>query len=384
MARVDLVAARTTETDADRAADDLARALDADAVPPKLLVFFASRDRDHVALNDALRRRMPGTRLVGASCARQIDAAGQHTGSIVASALRGDVDVGLGAACRIGVEPVRAGTDAMLAACRDLGVAPEDLSKRHVGMVITDGYGGRKEELLLGAMEPNSALILVGGGACDESLTDPSSIIHVDDRVLADAAAIVIFQTDARWAALRSHWYRPTGRRVTITKIDAACLRALEIDGKPAAQRYADLLGVEPAELTFGTPRGFARSPTGILVGREYFLRSPHMPLADGSILFANLLEEGMELELMEADDLAGSTRRFLAEEVPARVGEPTAGLFFSCAGRRWFTDAVGQTGAVSRTFGSAPWAIGMESWYEIYCGFTLNATLSALVFGAG
>lgn len=384
MARVDLVAARTTEADPVRAADELARALDVDALPPKLLIFFASRGRDHVALNEALRRRMPGTRLVGASCARQIDAAGQHTGSIVASALRGDVEVGLGAACRLGVEPVRAGTEAMLAACRDLGVTPDDLSKRHVGMVITDGYGGRKEELLLGATEPNPALILVGGGACDESLTDPSSVIHVDDRVLGDAAVIVVFETDARWAALRSHWYEPTGRRVTITKVDASCVRALEIDGQPAAQRYADLLGIQPDELTFGTARGFARSPTGILVGREYFLRSPHMPLADGSILFANLLEEGMELELMEANELVGSTARFLTEDVPSRVGKPTAGLLFSCGGRRWFTDAVGQTEALSQTFGAAPWAVGMESWYEIYCGFTLNATLSALVFGEG
>ena len=325
---------------------------------------------------------MPRTRLVGASTGRQIDVDGQHEHSIVGAALTGDFDVGIGFARRLAMDPLRGGAAAMLGACDDLGVAPADLTKRHVGMVIPDGYVGRNEELLLGMLEPNPGLVLVGGGASDARVDRPSALLHVDGEVMDNAALLVLFQTDARWAAMRSHWYRPTGRRVTITKVDTTCLRAIAIDGLPAARRYADLLGVDVADLGWDHPAGFGTWPTAIAVGREYVMRAPWKALDDGSVLFANLIEEGMELEIMHAGDLAGMTRRFLSEEMPARVGPPTAALFFTCAGRRWYSDSCGRTDEVSQSFAAAKWAVGMESFFEIFCSFNLNTTLSALVFG--
>ena len=220
------------------------------------------------------------------------------------------------------------------------------------------------------------------GGASDARREGASALVHVDGEVMNNAALLVVFQTDARWAAMRTHGYQPTGRRITLTKVDASCLRALEIDGQPAARRYAELVGVDVDQLGWDQPHGFGVWPTAIAVGREYVMRAPWRVLDDGSVLFANLVEEGMELEIMRAGDLAGANRKFLAEEMPARVGPPTAALFFTCAGRRWFSDACGLTGEVSQSFAAAPRAVGMESFFEIYCGFNLNTTLSALVFG--
>ncbi len=119
-----------------------------------------------------------------------------------------------------------------------------------------------------------------------------------------DCVLVALFKTNAPWAALRSHWYVPTGERLVITKVDDSAPRALEIDGKPAALRYAELLGVPVDDLEFGKPNGFAAQPTALKVGREYFIRAPWKPLPDDSILFANLLEEGTELELMKMGDI--------------------------------------------------------------------------------
>ncbi len=128
-----------------------------------------------------------------------------------------------------------------------------------------------------------------------------SALVHVDGEVATDAVAVALFRTDAPWAALRSHWYAPTCETMRITKVlDESAKRALEIDGKPAAARYAELLGVEIDDLEFGKPKGFVVSPTALKVGKEYFLRAPWKPLEDGSIVFANLLEEGSELELVK------------------------------------------------------------------------------------
>src|SRR5262249_28927587 len=158
-----------------------------------------------------------------------------------------------------------------------------------------------------------------------------------------DSVLVALVKTDARFAALRSHWYHPTGEMVRITKVDETRLRALEIDGKPAAQRYAEILGVSIDDLEFGKPKGFSNRPTALKVGREHFMRAPFKPLPDGSILFVNLLEEDTELELMQAGDPSAMTRKFFEEELPRRVPSPTASILFHCGGRAWSAAALGQ-----------------------------------------
>jgi hypothetical protein len=387
MASVELHSAHTTTLDPSAAAEDLVKQLG--DITPKLVLLFASRDRDQVALNHAVRERLPqGTRLVGATTGGEIDKQGFHRGSVVLSALTGDLEVGLGVGKGLSVDAMRAGSTAVAQACAELGVSTAEIDgPEFVGLVMDDAYQYKKEELLLGMLEANAGLMLVGGGAADHEY-DPakqSALIHVDGEVLGDAAFIVLFRTKAPWAALRSHWYQPTGKTLRITKVDATYQRALEIDGKPAADRYIELLGggLEPADLEFGKPRGFATMPTALRVGREYFMRSPLKAEDDKSILFVNLLEENSELELMKIEDMVDSTRRFLTEEIPRRVQSPKAALFFHCGGRIWFANACGVLDQLSETFKAGPPCAGLTAAFEIYCGFNINTTLTALVFGA-
>lgn len=385
MARVDLTSARTSERDPERAAEALLSSLGSAA--PKLVTLFASSDRDQHALNAAVRARLPaGTRLLGASTAGEIDNEGIHGGTVLLAALSGDLEVGIGLGRELGADAIGAGARAMAGACEQLGVRQQELDpRRYVGLVMDDGFRFKKEELLLGALDRNPALTLVGGGAnCAEA--DPAkgaAQVHVDGEVVSDAVALALVHTRAPWAALRSHWYEPTGERLRITKTDETCTRALEIDGQPAAQRYAELLGVAVEDLEFGKPNGFARMPTALKVGREHFIRAPWRPLEDGSILFANLLDEGVELELMRLGDMAESTTRFFEDELPRRLGsEPTAALLFHCTGRDWYARATGAHDALSRTFTKAPPSAGLNVHFEIYAGFQINTTLTVLAFG--
>jgi hypothetical protein len=385
MPSVDMAHARTAERDPNRAAEELCTQLG--ATKPKVVLMFASRDRDQRALNKAVRERLPaGTRLVGATTGGEIDRDGMHAGTVVAAALSGDIEVGLGMGHKLSFDGAAAGENAIRTAARELGARADDLGTRKYGaIVIDDGFRFRKEELLLGVMAMNQAMVAVGGGASD-SEPDPakqSAELHVDGEVATDAAVVMLFRTDAPWAALRSHWYAPTGQTIRITKIDSTAKRALEIDGKPAAKRYAELLGVGVNDLEFGTPNGFAVRPTALRVGREYFIRAPWKPLEDGSILFANMLEEGVELELVKITDIVDSTRRFFETELPGRVQSPRAALLFHCSGRKWYAESTGKIPAISEAFRAAPPCAGMNVHFEIYCGFHINTTLTAVAFGA-
>ncbi|MDB4936305.1 MAG: hypothetical protein JWP87_3277 [Labilithrix sp.] len=383
MPSVQLVTARTGKAGAEEAAEDLCQQLG--SVSPKLLTLFASRDRDHAALNRAVRARLPGVRLIGSTTGGEIDREGIHRGTAVLGALSGDLEVGIGLGKNLAQSPVEAGETAITRACEELGVRADAIAtKRYVALVIDDAFRYKKEELLLGVMAKNQGLVAVGGGASDHE-TDPSkqsSLLHVDGEVVTDAAIVTLFKTDAPWGALRSHWYHPTGRTLRLTKVDVATNRAIEIDGKPAAKRYAEMLGVGVGDLEFGRPNGFAVMPTALRVGREYFIRAPWKPLDDGSILFANMLEEGCELELVKMGDPVGDTKRFFETEVPHRVTNAQAAILFHCSGRYWYAQGTDAVGALSRTFAAAPPCVGLNVHFEIYCGFHINTTLTSLVFG--
>ncbi len=384
MPSVDMTHARTSLRDPAAAAEDLCHQLG--STRPKLVVMFASRDRDHAALNRAMRERLPAdTRLLGASSNGEIDRSGMHEGSVVIAALWGDFEVGLGLGRDLTLDAAKAGDQAIRTAATELGTRSDELgSKKYVALVIDDALRYKKEEILLGVMGMNQALVAVGGGAANRDV-DPTetALVHVDGEVATDAVAVALFRTDAPWAALRSHSYAPTGQTLRITKVDETAKRALEIDGKPAAKRYADLLGVGIDELEFGKPNGFGARPTALKVGREYFIRAPWKPLDDGSILFANMLEEGCELELVKMTDIVESTRRFFESELPARVTSPRASLLFHCSGRKVLAQLSAKSEGLSAAFHSAPPCAGFNVQFEIYCGFHINSTLTSLTFGA-
>lgn len=385
MSKVGLETVRTENGDVVAMADRLVAGLA--GAQPRLAVLVADPQVDHGALNRAVRERLPGTRLIGWSSGGEIDREGIHHGTAILGALSGDFEVGLGAGTNLGMNALGAGGDAIDRAAAELGVKRGDIDTRTtVGMVVDDGYKWKKEELLLGVMEKNQGLVTVGGGA-GSTEQDPAkqrATLHLDGEVFDDGVLVALFKTNAPWAALRAHPYRPTGRSITITKVDDETgTRALEIDGEPAAPYYAELLGVGVDELEFGLPKGFAKTSLALRVGREYFMRSPWKPLPDGSILCANVLEEDTTLELMELGDMAQMTKDFFSKELPEQVQNPQAALMFHCSGRYWLAQGSNTVPQLSDSFRAAPRCIGANCFFEIYSGFHINTTLTVLAFGS-
>jgi len=106
--------------DASTAADDLVSQLG--SATPKLVTLFASRDRDHRALNHAVLERLPkGTRLIGASTGGEIDRGGMSEGEVVLGALSGDF-ASVSASAPALARRTRRRLGAVSRACYELGV----------------------------------------------------------------------------------------------------------------------------------------------------------------------------------------------------------------------------------------------------------------------
>lgn len=386
MRSVDLASSTSSSLDAEDAAKELVEGLSGGE--PKLAIAFAPAERDPAAFARALRARLPGgTRLLYATSGAPIGPGGSTSEELVLAALSGDLEVGIGIGRNLSQDPVAAGGGAMEQAASQLGTRAANLDLRTtVGLVIDDGVRLKKEELLLGVLDANPALNLVGGGAGDGRMpgSEPAAFVGIDGEVEQDAVTVTLLRTHAKWATFRHHAYRPTGDKLVITKVDETYSRVLEIDGKPAAQAYADLLGVGVDELEFGNARGFSDRPTAMRVGREYFMRAPWQPLPDGTILFSNSIIENTELELMKLVDIVPALETFLQRDIQARVGEPTGALYFNCYGRFMMEQAMGLGGDINAAYAAGPRAAGMNAVFEIFNGFQINSTLTALAFGRG
>jgi hypothetical protein len=384
MSEVSLTSRRTNQSDATLAAAELFEGVD--ATKPKLAVVFANRDRDLPALVKNLRERLPKeTRLVGATTGSAIDRTGFHNGETVLALLSGDLEVGIGLGKGLSEDALGAGARALQRASSELGRKESDLDPhRYVAMVMDDGFRCKKEELLLGVLDRNPTLTAVGGGASDNMMgPQPRAEVIVDGEIATESVAVVLFHTEAPWAALRPHAYLPSGERLKFTKVDDATKRVIEIDGKPAAAEYARILGVGTDELEFGKPRGFSLRPTALRVGREYFMRSPYMPLPDGTIKLISHVTEGTELELMKMGDMVVMTKKIFTDELPSRVKSPRAALLFNCSGRSWVAHSLGIQQAIGDTMKFAPPVVGLDVTGEIYNGFAIDTTLTVLAFGA-
>jgi hypothetical protein len=386
MSRVDLECAHAAGGEA----ETVARRLVAELVGPEpvLCFAFASPERDHRALAKALRAALPPrTRLVYATSGAPIASSGSMRDSVVLTALSGDLEVGLGLGSDLDGDPVGAGSSAIRQAARELDLAPQELPTRStVGIVIDDASRQRKEEFLLGILDANPALTLVGGGAGDGWPPGPSSlgVVGIDGQIGAGAGLVALVRTGASWKTFRHHAYQPTGETLKVTKVDDSCLRVREIGGMPAAQAYAERIGVAVKDLEFGKPGGFSKHPTAMRVGREYFLCAPWSPLPDGSILFAHRILPNTELEIMKQVDVVDALEQFVQAEIPRELPDATCALYFNCYGRYQQARNLGIEEELEARYARGPRAAGMNAVFAIFKGFQVNSTLTAIAFGPG
>jgi len=132
----------------------------------------------------------------------------------------------------------------------------------------------------------------------------------------------------------------PTGTRFRITRADVGERIVWEIDGRPATEAYAEAVGVEVQELDSAT---FMRSPVGLMIDGEPWIRSPQQVIDGGGLKFYCQILEGIDVDLMHSTNLIAETRNALQQAVD-ELGTPAAGgVLFNCILRRLELDATSQ-----------------------------------------
>lgn len=367
------------ETDTARATLALAETL-GDA-PLSLLVFFAGVHHDLAAIARGLCARFPGVPLVGCTSAGEYGATGHTTGTITAMGLRSPVRA---AAELIPLESFTfdAGALVLDRLAAQLGTTRAGLSRdRHAILTLSDGLSGLGE--LLGASIGAHAvgIPLVGGCAADD-LTYQRTQVVCGARAHPRGGVVVLLEPNIPFLPFAFHHFHPTERRVVVTRAEPKRRLVQELDGFPADERLAQLLGLPLGTLRADPVGVLSRTPAifGLSHGGEWNVRSV-MTLEAGGLLMGGAVEEGTVFRWMRPGDLVAETETALDDLAERLKGEPAATLMFHCYGRMRTARFHGAREQLARVMGRWPIA-GFDTFGEHLGPFLVNETLTGLALG--
>jgi hypothetical protein len=254
-------------------------------------------------------------------------------------------------------------------------LAPEDWNA--FAFLLVDGLFGHEEQVAHSLQQGLGDLPVVGGSAGD-CLDFQRTYVYWDGRFTSDAAVLVVAATPLPLMEFKTQHFAATEARLVVTDADPDRRLVREINGRPAAEEYARLLGVDVAELG---PAHFAASPVVVLIDGADYVRSIQRVEPGGGLKFYCAIERGVVLRIARGVDLVENLEAAL-ERVSAQIGPPRLVLTFDCILRKLEIDQTGlkdTVGELLRTHN----AVGFNTYGEQFCGVHVNQTLTAIAFGA-
>lgn len=321
---------------------------------PSLAVVFACSEFDIVEVNRGINDVLDGCPVIGTSTAGEI-ANGLVTHGVVVTLIASPhlkVRVGMGK----GVS--RDFSKAVDEALSEAGVTEYFNSEHPLHQMLhvsASGMPGVSPVLLLvftpGATRVQPSLshdihtvlrkasanrIPIFGGSSADYLHFESNCQILNNAVSGDAIALAFLESEILFGLGMAHGFSPTTKGALITQASGHIVQ--ELDGHPAAEVCADLLGVPLKQLGDGAVL-FSRFPFGATdVYGNQILHVPERILDDGSIQFAPLMRNDQVITLMRgtaADMVEAGLSAYNKAVHHGGLKKPSAALMFSCALRR-------------------------------------------------
>ena len=342
---------------------------------PHCIIFFASPKHDGALLGQALQARFVTSHILGCSGNGEFTEGHWGKGGVAALALHRDMVGRIASALARLDGGLQAGIDAAAETLgQQLGVPLRELDpQRFVGVALLEGSKGQ-EELLNEALGNVAPLLSFVGGSAGDNITFTGTWVFAEGKLAENASALLVLELLQPFAVLKTCNFVSTPIELTITKADPSRRMVLELDGQPAAQRYAEVIGARAEELAF--PH-FLANPLGLMIEGEPWLRS--VLRVDGSVLyFACAVLEGMTLNLMQATDIVDNAKSAFDRLALPPSTRPRTALLFNCAYRMLEVQIKGLEAPYHEALANVIHA-GLHTNGESYLGH-INQTLTGLV----
>ncbi|MEP3330957.1 FIST N-terminal domain-containing protein [Sedimentitalea sp.] len=244
-----------------------------------------------------------------------------------------------------------------------------------LALTFSDGLS-KQEDVLVAALQSGLEDMPVFGGSAGNGLNfKETSVLHMG-RFHSDAALVILLETDLEFAGLGFDHFLPTGAQMVVTDALPEERLALEINGSPAAEEYARLVGVQVDELS---PQVFAENPVLVRNHELYHVRAIQEVQDGGALSFLSAIDTGLLLTLGRGQEIL----RTLYDEldVKSSLGKPPDFILgFDCFLRKLEIDQKDLTGPASEILRGHR-VLGFNTYGEQHCGVHVNQTFVGVAF---
>lgn len=199
-------------------------------------------------------------------------------------------------------------------------------------MEFTVPYKNYEEYAL---MALNSVLLrreipVIGGSAANDN-TSEVTFVALNGGIYTDGCVFVLIKNLGGAIKLyRENIYVPlTGKEYTVTKANSVSRTVMRVDYMPAAEVYANEIGVALSEIK----RYFALFPAGRRVGDETYVTAIYEAASNGSLKNFARVHEGTQISIMTVGDMKKITEETFAK-IKSDISNPSLMILFNCLAR--------------------------------------------------
>lgn len=244
-----------------------------------------------------------------------------------------------------------------------------------LALVMADGLS-KQEDLLISTLETVLDDLPVFGGSAGDGLAFGETFVIHNGRFCTNAALILLLETDLQFQGIGFDHFLPTDRQLVITRADPDERLVYEINGAPAAQEYARLVGCGVADLS---PEIFAENPILVRYNQNYYVRAISGVAEGGALAFLAAIDDGVIMTLGRGKEIIKTLEAGLGVVGPGRQ-RPDFILGFDCVLRKLEIEQKQLSQEASGMFRKHR-VIGFNTYGEQHCGVHMNQTFVGVAF---
>lgn len=343
-----------------------------------LVVFFCSSEYDLDVLAGEMQRLFAGVQVVGCTTAGEIGPAGclEHslTGASFAASHFSAVSGHLAHLQQFDADAGQAFAQGLLQELH--AQAPHSDTDNGFALLLVDGLSRREEPVTRAFQRALGKLPLIGGSAGD-GMQFVKTHVYWQGRFCSDSAILLLLTSRLPFRIFKTQHFVTTDQRLVVTEADAAARVVQEINGLPASQEYARMLGIDVCDLA---PARFAAWPLVLTIGGTTYVRAVQKANPDGSLTFFCAIENGLVLRLAQGANLLQNLEQTFAG-IRAEIGPPLLVLACDCMGRKLEIAQSPDKQRIGEVLLQNN-SVGFNTYGEQFRGVHVNQTLVGIAIG--
>ncbi|BBB28029.1 nitric oxide-sensing protein NosP [Neptunomonas japonica] len=342
------------------------------------VLFFCSTEYDLEQLAEAMNLAFPDIALAGCTTAGEITSEGYAQGAISAIGFsRGHFTVEtclIEAMDNFTLTQAQSVVESFINKGRKKQLAP--IKGNSFVLTLLDGLSVQEEQVLATLSSALGNIPHFGGSAGDDvHLAHTHVFAH--GAFHTGAAVVLLFNTDCEFEVFTTHHLESLSEKLVVTAAERDNRRVFELNAEPAAQEYANLIGVPVEKLT---PEVFALNPLAVKIGEVFYVRSIQKVNSDLSLTFYCAVENGIVLTRMQRGDMLKNLTTQL-ERIEEKVGSPQLIIGCDCFLRRLEIEHLGISAQASKLLRQHK-VVGFNTYGEHLEGMHINQTFTGVVIG--